>query len=339
MQHKLEYYEEELKNLRAARFNLDNLVGISPKMISLKKMIIKYAKINSPILITGETGTGKELCAHALHLCSERQNGPFIKINCAAIPHYLFESEFFGYERGAFTGANTSGKIGKFELANHGTILLDEISTLPLEMQPKLLRIIQDKEIERIGGSKVTKLDFKLISSTNRELSSLVKENTFREDLYYRLKVFNLELPPLRERKEDLPCLCEYFLKSFNEEFRFNVAKISEEVMNIFYRWHWPGNVRELRNVLLRAVHFSETGVIQIENLPDDLTGNPILKSRISETNPMGNLLKEGKNGYEKKLLESALIKADWNKSRAARLLGISRPHLYALARKYGLNE
>ena len=327
MKHKLEYYEKELRNLRSAKYNLDNIVGESDKIIYLKKLIAKYAKTNSPILITGKTGTGKELCAHAIHLNSERENGPFVKINCASIPRDLFESEFFGYEPGAFTNASKSGKVGKFELANYGTIFLDEISCLPLEMQPKLLRILQDKEIERIGGNKVIKLDFRLISSTNRDLDLLVRENKFREDLYYRLRVFNLDLPSLRERKEDLPPLCEHFVKLFNEEFGFKTLKIDKKVMDTFHEWHWPGNVRELRNVLERAVNLTETGVIQIKDLPDYLADNPKFISNISKNNQMINLLKEAKNGSERRLLESALLRWNWNKSSAARELGISVPN------------
>jgi len=333
---KLESYQQELRNLRSAKYSLDSIIGESDKILYTKKLIINCARVNSPVLITGDTGTGKELCAHAIHMASERRNGPFVKINCASIPHDLFESELFGYEPGAFTSAKTQ-KLGKFELANHGTIFLDEISCLPFEMQSKLLRVLQDNEIERIGGNKVIKINFRLITATNKDLGLLVRVNNFREDLYYRIGVFNLNIPSLRERKEDMLPLCDHFIKSFNEEFGLRILGIDEEVMNIFDNWHWPGNVRELKNVIERAVNFADSGMIRVENLPDYLSDNPKLKNPISENNLSINLLKEAKNGLERRLLESTLIELNWNKSKSARQIGISRPLLYALIKKYGL--
>jgi transcriptional regulator with PAS, ATPase and Fis domain len=339
MEQKIEHYEQKLKSLQSAKYSLDCIIGKSDKTVFLRNRIKKHAENSAPVLITGETGTGKELCAHAIHLCSERKNGPFIKINCSSIPRELFESEIFGYEPGSFTNADKKGRIGKFELANHGTIFLDEIASLPLEMQPKLLRILQEKEIERIGGNKVINVDFRLISSTNRDLELMVKENEFRPDLYYRLRVFNSDISPLRERKDDIPELCEHFVKLFNEKFGSKIMKIDKNVLEIFYEWRWPGNVRELKNVLERAFHIAETGVIQIKNLPEYLTYNPKFMYNLSGRNRSINLVKEAKNRFEKSLIESTLAESNWNKSRAASQLGISRPLLYALVKKYGLNK
>lgn len=195
-QKKVEHYEQELKNLRSAKFSLENIIGKSDGIIHMKNLIIKCSKTDTPVLITGETGTGKELCAHAIHIESQRKNGPFIRLNCASIPRDLFESELFGYEPGAFTNASRAGKPGKFELADNGTIFLDEISSLPIEMQSKLLRVLQDKEIDKIGSVKVKKVNFRLITATNKDLGLLIGENSFRKDLYYRIKVFNVDVPP-----------------------------------------------------------------------------------------------------------------------------------------------
>jgi transcriptional regulator with PAS, ATPase and Fis domain len=337
MQQKLEYYEKELRNMRSAKYDLNNIIGESDNIRNIKNLIIKYGEIDAPVLIAGNTGTGKELCAHAIHLNSKRKNAPFIKVNCAAIPHDLFESELFGYEPGAFTGADKHGKIGKFELANHGTFFLDEISSLPLEMQPKLLRVLQDGEIEKIGGNKVVKLDLRVISTTNRNLAKLVEENKFREDLYYRIKVLYLSLSPLVERKNDIPLISEYFIKLLNKESNLGITGISEEVMETLCEWRWPGNVRELKNVVETAANLNETGAIEIKDLPDYLAYMKSTRNIFEDIQPI-NHLKEAKNNFERKLLESALTNFNWNKSRAAKELGVSRPLLYALIRKYGLD-
>jgi len=337
MEQKLEYYEKELKNLRSAKYDLDNIVGISEKIEYVKGLIVRYGETNSPVLITGDTGTGKELCAHAIHLNSQKKDGPFIKVNCASIPHELFESEFFGYESGAFTGAKKNGKIGKFELANFGTLFLDEISSLPYEMQPKLLRFLQDKEIERVGGNRVVKLDLRVISATNRDLDKMVRDNHFREDLYYRIKVFNLILPPLAQRREDILYLCKHFVNSFNEEYHLKIVDISKEVMDIFHKWPWPGNIRELKNVIETAVMLNHTGVIEAKDLPDYLVRDIKIANKTPKSIDSINYLRVSKNHLEKKLLEETLSESDWNISKTARQLGVSRPQLYALIKKHKL--
>ena len=265
---KLQAYENKLKTLQSAKYNLKTIIGTSQAAANVRRLIMKYGQANAPVLITGSTGTGKELCAHAIHLNSARRNCPFIKVNCASIPHDLFESELFGYESGAFTGASKKGKAGKFELANSGTIFLDEISSLPLDMQPKLLRVLQEKEVERVGGNRVKELDVRIISAANMRLESLVRENKFREDLYYRIKIFSLDLPPLDEHKEDIPLLCDYYIKVLNAENGLCIKGVSKEVMDNFLKWHWPGNIREMRNVLESAVYMNETGTLTCNDLP-----------------------------------------------------------------------
>jgi transcriptional regulator with PAS, ATPase and Fis domain len=339
MEQKLQYYENELKTIQSAKYNLQNILGRSEKVMNIKKLILKYAQASAPVLITGATGTGKEQCAHAVHLNSTRKNGAFVKVNCASIPHDLFESELFGYEPGAFTGASKKGKIGKFELANHGTLFLDEITSLPLEMQPKLLRVLQEREIEKIGGNKVTELDVRIISATNNSLESLVQQNKFREDLYYRIKIFSIDLPSLKERKEDIPLLSEHFIKSINQEGQLNITHISPEVADIFSRWHWPGNIRELKNVLETAAYLNETGTISPRDLPSYL---------ISVVDPVGinthrevakAQLKIAKKDLEKNMIETELTRSNWNKARTAKQLGISRPQLYALLKQHRIRR
>lgn len=339
MEEKLQYYEDELRTLRHAKYNIQNIIGRSEKVANIKKLILKYAQANAPVLITGPTGTGKEQCAHAVHLNSVRRNNAFIKVNCASIPHDLFESELFGYESGAFTGASRKGKIGKLELANHGTFFLDEITSLPLEMQPKLLRVLQESEVERVGGNKVTKLDLRFISATNEDLESLVRQNKFREDLYYRIKIFTLELPPLAERKEDIPLLSEHFIGLFNERGHLNIRGISPEVIDIFSRWHWPGNIRELSNVLETAFYLNESGTISPKDLPNYLLAEDSNANGNTQKNISRGHLKTAKQNFEKNCIEAELTRSNWNKARAAKQLGISRPQLYFLLKQYEIKK
>ena len=337
VKNKLKHYDRELRKLRAAKYSLENIIGESDKIVTNKKLAETYAQGNSPVLITGETGTGKELFAHAIHLASPRRNGPFIRVNCGAIPSELLESELFGYEEGAFTGARRGTKVGKFELANHGTIFLDEISLLTMPMQPKLLTVLQNHEIERIGGNRVMKIDFRVISATNQDLRQMVEEGTFRNDLYYRLGVLNLDISPLREKKCDIKILVKHFIEFFNSEYGFNISEIDPDVMDILSKWAWPGNVRELRNIVERAVQVSDKKCIRANNLPDYMVSNWESTSLQYPTGHNTTTLKNSKNGVEKKLLESALVSSNWNKTRAAKRLGISRALLYNLIKKYDL--
>lgn len=336
---KIKYYDKELQRLRSVRYTFENIIGESNKVVANRRLAKNYAQGHSSVLITGETGTGKELFAQAIHLASPRRNGPFIRINCGAIPSELIESELFGYEEGAFTGAKKSTKIGKFELANHGTIFLDEISALPLSLQPKLLAVIQNREIERIGGNRVIKLDFRIISSTNINLRQMVEKGTFRNDLYYRLSVLNLNLPPLRETYEDIQPLTQHFLKSLNEEYGFNVQGIDPRVLDILSNWTWPGNIRELRNVMESAIQLCDKKYIRVSNLPDYLLVHRKYKVAQSSDEKNLNIIKATKDEVEKKLIESTLRSHNWNKYKSAKRMGVSRSHLYALLKKHNLQE
>jgi len=336
---KLQYYKRELQKVRLAKFSLSNIITNDNHMKYLKNLVKKYAKTNSPVFIFGETGTGKELFAHAIHLSSPRRHGPFIKVNCASIPDDLLESELFGYESGAFTGAKREGKIGKFELANGGTIFLDEIGSMGIEMQAKILRVLQEKELERLGSNRPVKLNFRTISATNKNLETLIKEEKFRLDLYYRLLVLSLDIPPLRKRKVDIDLLCNAFLKTFNKENGTQIKIIDEKAMNILLAWNWPGNVRELRNVIERAASMTENGVIKTGDLPPYLVKSSKLQDDIIHEAEEHNLLREAKINVEKKMLESTLLKTHGNISQSAKNLGISRPLLYSLIKKYGIRK
>lgn len=336
LESKVNYYEKEIKRLHGTRYSFRNIIGDSSAIKSTIKLARKYAITRSPILITGESGTGKELFAHAIHMASPRKVGPFIVINCPSIPKELLESELFGYEPGAFSGARKTGKAGKFEMANNGTIFLDEISSLNLEVQPKLLRVLQEHRIERLGGNKSIEVDFRVISATNKDLSELLEQGLFREDLYYRLSVLNIAIPPLRERMEDLPLLIKYFLNSFWEESGLVVNEVTSQVLRCFENWRWPGNIRELRNVLEKAAISTETKRIDLKDLPAYLIAKSF-EASAENVSSNTNILRQSKQSIERNILESTLEKNNWNKSRAAKQLGISRPLLYSLIKKYKL--
>jgi len=331
-------------------YTVDHIVGNSPQMVDLKETLLKVAPRNSNVLITGESGTGKELFAQAIHAASLRRSGPFIKINCAAIPDTLLESEFFGYEEGAFTGSKKGGQVGKLELANGGTVFLDEIGDLSFALQAKLLRFIQDKEIQKLGGGEVKISDARVVVATNYNLEHLVKYKKFREDLYYRLNVVNLSIPPLRERKEDINDLVACFIEKYNRIFGLRVTGLTPEVEAIFQKYSWPGNVRELENVIERAFNVIEGNVITKDHLPPQLSG--LLDSEVdnhgeNEEFNRGNGLSLSLSGgqtladiinqTEKLVILQALKNSKGNKAKAAQLLGISRPGLYKKLVKYNL--
>jgi transcriptional regulator with PAS, ATPase and Fis domain len=269
LESKVELFQKELVNLRSSRYSISNIQGKSKIIAELKRLALKAATVNSTVLLMGESGTGKELFAHAIHDASMRRLNPFIRINCAAIPKDLLEAELFGYEPGAFTGA-TRSKPGKFELAHRGTLFLDEITELPLEMQPKLLRVLEDREVERLGGTRVTRCDFRLIAATHEDPEELVKQGSFREDLYYRLNVIPLKIPPLRERKVDISILAEDILARLGRDLGRTVTKISDDVLKIFENYKWPGNIRELSNILERTLCSMEgvDDTVRLDHLP-----------------------------------------------------------------------
>jgi transcriptional regulator with PAS, ATPase and Fis domain len=334
LESKVRLYEKELENLRASKYSCRNIIGKSSVIMELRKLALKAAKTNAPILLTGESGTGKELFAHAIHHASDRQAAPFVRINCAAIPKDLMESELFGYEPGAFTGAGSKSKPGKFELANQGTIFLDEISELPLEMQPKLLRVLEEKEVERLGGTRVTKCDFRLIAATHENLEKRVQEGYFRKDLYYRINVIPLNVPPLKERKGDIVLIAEHLIRTLSKDCGTNISRISPEVIKIFEKYDWPGNIRELSNVLER-IFCSIEGIedmIRVEHLPVFFVGlakKPVKSASI--------ILKNVKDDSEREALLHAMHASNYNKNRASKLLGIHRTALYKKMKKFAI--
>lgn len=333
IEHELDYYKNALKEVRDAKYNFDNIISTSNKIKGTKYIAEKAALTISNVLISGESGTGKELFAHAIHSASSRAMGPFIRVNCGAIPSELLESELFGYEEGAFTGAKKGGKIGKFELANGGSIFLDEIGDMPLHMQVKLLRAIQEKVIERVGGIKSIELDFRIIAATNKDLEKLVEEGKFREDLYYRLNVMNINIPPLRERKEDIEPLVKHLLLKISEQAGNYVTSISKEALRYLERYAWPGNVRELENVLERTVNLLEYGKeIQVEDLPIKIKNYSFDFDKVNHTK-----LKDILEAVEKKTILDVLEKTGHNKSETAKILDISRTSLYEKLWKYGV--
>ncbi|MDN5351776.1 MAG: hypothetical protein PWQ12_695 [Clostridiales bacterium] len=324
----LNLYRDEFKKANKAKYALDSIIGDSAVMVQLKEITKKVANTNSNVLILGESGTGKELFAHAIHNNSKRSGAPFIKVNCGAIPNELLESELFGYEEGAFTGAKKGGKIGKFKVADTGTIFLDEIADLPMNMQVKLLRVLQDREIERIGATTSEKVDVRVIAATNKSLEDMVSEGLFRLDLYYRLNVVNIRIPPLRERKNDIPILAQHLIEKISKNENVPVKAISQSTLEYLKSYEWPGNVRELENILERAINFLEDEVIiEPKHLPAKITGTKNMEFTRS--------LKETLENVEKDTIINSLILSGGNKTEAADLLGISRTSLYEKLTRY----
>lgn len=332
LESKVKLYEEELITLRSTRYTFDSIAGKSQILADLKKEALRASTNHFPVLITGESGTGKELFAQAIHHASPRRVNPFVRINCAAIPRDLLESELFGYEKGAFTGARKSGKPGKFELARKGTVFLDEIGDLPLEMQPKLLRVIEDKEFERVGGTQLIQSDFRIIAATNRNLDDMINAGEFRKDLFYRLNVIPLNISPLRDRKSDILPIARYLLNQMAQDANLTQIIIGREAERALKNYGWPGNVRELSNVLERALSAIEGNKISQQDLPFYLQRN---RKNISEGNPSS--LKEVQARTEKEAIRFALKESGNNKAGAARRLGIHRTQLYKKMKKYSL--
>ncbi|MCH3963217.1 MAG: sigma 54-interacting transcriptional regulator [Clostridium sp.] len=338
LEKEIETYKNELGKERKARYSIENIIGNSPKIREVKSFALKVAKTDSNVLITGESGTGKELFAHGIHNASGRYLGPFVEINCAAIPSELFESELFGYEEGAFTGAKKGGKKGKFELANGGTIFLDEIGDMPMHMQVKLLRVIQNREIERVGGNKIEEINVRIIAATNKNLEDSVREGKFREDLYYRLNVMRIVLPPLRERKEDIPVLANNLRIKIANKLGIYVEGISREAIKCLIKYDFPGNVRELENIIERAIDLLDSDIIiKTEHLPERLTNKKIKK--YIKYNNCSKHLKSIVSEVEKEVILECLNKTNWNKNRTANMLGISRVGLYKKIEEYHLKN
>jgi transcriptional regulator with PAS, ATPase and Fis domain len=311
-----------------ALYTWDDIITRDEQMEETIRAIKKVARVRSSVLIRGESGTGKELFAHAIHSSSNRSSGPFITINCAAVPEQLLEAEFFGYEAGAFTGAERKGHIGKFELAHGGTLFLDEIGDMPLNLQAKMLRAIEGSVFYRVGGNKQIQADVRIVSATNAQLEEMIEQKKFREDLLYRLNVMSFHVPPLRERKNDILLLANTFIKQLNPVLETSITGIGEEVEKMLYSYEWSGNIRELRNVIERGMILTEHGNIDVSSLPEYL-----VKKQTDS--------REGKNGVidEKKEIEYALIETNGNKAKAARLLGMGRSTFYEKLKKYGVAQ
>ncbi|ABB14428.1 sigma-54-dependent Fis family transcriptional regulator [Carboxydothermus hydrogenoformans] len=328
-----EFYRNKYEMENRKKYYLDGITGQTEKIIEVKKLIEKAAMSDGNVLIQGESGVGKEIAARTIHYLSERADKPFVAINCAAIPENLLESELFGYEEGAFTGAKRGGKAGKIEQADGGTLFLDEIGDMPLSMQVKLLRFIQNREFERIGSNTPRKVDIRIIAATNQPLAKLVKEGRFRMDLYYRLNVFNINIPPLRERRDDIPLLVNRFMNEFCERRKMAPKIVTSEAMNILMNYSWPGNIRELQNVIERAYYLAEGNLIKPEHLPAQLTSKALSGERITKI----TTFKEAVAEVEKKLIIEGLKATNYNKLACAKLLGIPRATLYQKIKEYGI--
>jgi len=323
---------ERLKEKVRDQYAFSNIIGKSKKMRELFELIEAVAESDANILIQGENGVGKELIANAIHVRSGRSKGPFIKINCAALPKELIESELFGYKKGAFTGA-TSDKVGLLELAGGGSLMLDEIGEMPLLLQTKLLRVLQEREYRPIGSDRLVKVDFRLICATNVDPEAAMKDGRLREDLYFRINTVTLRVAPLRERNEDLPLLCAHFLEKFNGRYQKNVKGISPAAYHLLIRFRWPGNVRELENAIERAVLVAKSAEVQPQDLPDSIRGDAVAEDAF--TVPPHHTLAE----IERMAVVQTLQRTNWNKQEAAQILGLYRPTLYSKIKKHHIKD
>lgn len=334
LQNTVHKYKGEIERFYEAKYSFDNIITQNKQMLYLKEISRKAAESNSTVLIQGESGTGKEFFAHAIHNASLRKYGAFVTINCAAIPKDLLEAELFGYEGGAFTGAKKEGKLGKFEMANGGTILLDEIGSMPLEMQAKLLRVLESREFERVGGNNRIQLDVRVIASTNEKLGEAIMKNQFRQDLYYRLNVIRIDIPPLRERMEDIPLLAEDILRKLEKDLIMEPKKLAPEIFPLLNAYHWPGNIRELRNILERAVNVANGKIIEPRHLPEYLQ----IQHGVHDEKESSSLrLKDIVVHAEIDAIRRALQESGGNRTLAAKKLGIHRTAIYKKMETYGI--
>lgn len=319
------------------RFSLDSVIGNSKSINDIKATIQQFASTDLTFLITGETGTGKEVFANAIHQLSDRKDKKFVKVNCAAIPNELLESELFGYEPGSFSGASKNGKIGKFELANHGTILLDEIGEMPLSLQSKILRVLQERELDHIGGLKTIKLDVRVICSTNQNIEEQVELGLFRRDMLYRINIVELKMPALRDRLEDILPLSKYFIDKINTSYGLGITDINKDVLALFYEYKWIGNVRELEHILECACIIAGSGPLKLEYFKVFLSRIYKNENTSEISGDKENSLNEVTAMAEKEMIYKTLIEAKGNKSAVAKLLRIDRSSLYNKLKKYGI--
>jgi len=325
-----QYLREKLSQ----KYNFNNIIGMNGQMLELFDLIKDIAKTNSTVLITGESGTGKELIANAIHFNSDRIKKPFVKVNCGVLAENLLESELFGHVKGSFTGA-IRDKLGRFEIAHGGTIFLDEIGDVSSNMQLKLLRVLQEGEFERVGGTETIKVDVRIIAATNRNLNEMMMKGQFRQDLYYRLNVIPLEVPPLRERKDDIPLLITHFLDKFNKQFSKKIDFIEDEAMRYLQNYSWPGNIRELENLLERAVVLNKTGRLTVKDFPlVIMKQDGEIEVDLTAEGSLTDLV----DVYEKQVIMKALRENNYNKLRTAEKLGIHRSTFMSKLKKYDIN-
>ena len=330
MERELQTYKTHLTQLNTASYCFDDIIGISDAISTAKSISCKAAQTHSNVLILGESGTGKELFAHAIHLASDRLYAPFVKVNCAAIPTGLLESELFGYEGGSFTGAKKEGKIGKFEQADGGTIFLDEIGDMPLHMQVKLLRVLQEKEVEKIGSTGSKKIDVRIIAATNRNLEKAMHEGNFRQDLYYRLNVVTIHIPGLRERPDDIMLIANHLIKKISKDLNKKIIGISKESEYYLKNYAWEGNIRELENILERAINIiADSDFISPLDLPEEITG--VKQAKIIKS------LQETMAITEKQAIIDALNASNGNKTKTSKILKIGRTSLYEKMQKHNI--
>lgn len=335
LQHDLEQYKNELQSLKGAKYNIDNILGESVPIKDMKNMIYKLSESPSTVLITGESGSGKELVAHSIHQNSQRSGRPLVCVNCAAIPENLLESELFGYTGGSFTGAKRSGSMGKFEAANHGTLFLDEIGELPLFVQAKLLRVLQEKEVTRVGGNASIPVDVRVIAATNRNLEEMVRNGEFREDLYYRLNILNVHVPPLRERKEDIPLLIEHFMSKLSHN-QGSSKKLSRAAEKVFLNYDWPGNIRELSNIIERVYYMSDSDTIELHDIPSQIIQSHVNVS--AQKSAASGSLDDMLSCLERDIVLSTLEKTNHNVTQTAAQLQIPRSRLYRILKRQHLD-
>jgi len=332
---KVAFYRRRMQSALSAIYSLQNILGHSPALLKVKEQLSLYAKTESPVLILGATGTGKELFASALHMESHRCDGPFVSINCAAIPQELFESELFGYAGGSFSGARKEGKVGQIELADNGTLFLDEIGDMPMQIQAKLLRVIEDKNVFRLGSTTPHQVDFRLVAATNRDLADAIKKGVFREDLYYRIGSLVLTIPTLSDRAEDIPQLISHFL----DKLKRRDITFSARAMDALISYSWPGNIRQLRNVVSGVVSLCRGHVIELADLPSELLAHgpycEVKAENAGESRPLASI----RNVSEYKTILSALERNGWNMVRTAKDLGVSRATLYKKTSKLGIKR
>lgn len=328
---KVHSYARRIKSALTANYSIDSIIGNSDAITAYKSYLLRYAQTDSPVLLLGATGTGKELAASALHTSSARCEGPFVSLNCAAIPKELFESEIFGYAPGAFSGAHKDGKIGLIELADEGTLFLDEIGDLPQHAQVKLLRVLEEKSLTRLGSSQPRKVNFRLVAASNCDLQGMIKAGTFREDLYYRINPMTLCLPPLCERTDDIPLL----IKDILERMGSTSVVCTESALQALTHYHWPGNIRELRNVMLRALSLCQNQQITLAELPPELHRQALLHKKPEASGRLHTIVQ----GSESHTICTTLEENAWNIAKSARILGISRATMYEKMKKFGIQR